>query len=120
MYLNKSLIISIFIISLFSASLFAQEKNNDALPVFKGNTKEEFSKYIFSKIDKSKYQDSRKIFLELKTDEGGKVIDCNVKNGNYEEAKEIIEIVKKMPTWSPAKKDGKSIPYTFIVPLSFK
>ncbi len=116
---NKFTYLLILLISFLGIGFCVQAKSENTPSKFKGNTNIEFPKYIFSKIDKSKYQKTRTFFLELTTNEKGKIIDVKLKNGQLDEAKEIINIVRKMPKWSPAKNNGKKIISTFIVPLSF-
>lgn len=119
MNFKQLFIIPAILISTLGFKPSFQEKGDNQSATFKGNTNVEFPKYVFSKIDKVKYKKSRPFFLELTTNEKGKIVSCNLKNGENEEAKEVIDIVKKMPKWSPAKKDGKNIVSTFVVPLSF-
>ena len=121
MNFKQIFIVPVIFISMLGLRPLFQEDSYDQPPVFKGNTKEAFPKYIFSKIDKSKYKVTRTYFFELKADEKGKIVDAGLKNGEDNDlAKEIIIIIKKMPKWSPAQKDSKRVKSTFIVPLSFK
>lgn len=119
MILKQFLIAPILCVSLFTISILSQGSPTYTLPEFKRNSNIEFPKYIFSKLDKNKYKKTRTFFMEIKTNEKGIVVDANLKNGDFNEAKEIIEIIKKMPKWSPAKKDGKNVSATFVIPLSF-
>ena len=118
MKLSKIIIIPLVLLYCNSLYHFIQENSYDTVPVFNGNTKEEFPKYIFSKIDKNKFKASHPYFFEIQADEKGKIINASLKNGDDNElAKEIIKTIKSMPNWTPAKKDGKSVAAKFIAPL---
>ena len=121
MKFRQIFIISFVLISILGFKPLLQGDSSDTIPVYRSNTKVEFPKYIFSKIDKSKYQVTRTYFFEFKANEKGKIVDAGLRTGEIDElAKEIIKIVKKMPKWSPAQKDGKNVGATFVVPFTFK
>lgn len=53
--------------------------------------------------------------------ETGKATDFKIIEGNDKEAGlAALEIVKKMPDWTPGKQHGKAVPVKYILPIEFK
>jgi TonB family protein len=53
--------------------------------------------------------------------ETGKATDFKIIEGNDKEAGlAAMEIVKKMPDWTPGKQRGKAVPVKYILPMEFK
>ncbi len=53
--------------------------------------------------------------------ETGKATDFKIIEGNDKEAGlAALEIVKKMPDWTPGKQRGKAVPVKYILPVEFK
>jgi protein TonB len=65
-----------------------------------------------------------KCHLLLKISETGEITDVIVKRGVTdcpECDKEAVRVIKSMPKWIPSlSADGKNIPSTFMLPVSFK
>ena len=93
-------------------------------PTFKGGDADAFVKYVQENI---KYPQSA-----LENNESGKVtvsfvVDANGKVRNAQVVKgvsaaldaEALRVVKESPDWAPAKQDGKNVPVTYAIPVTF-
>ncbi len=64
-----------------------------------------------------------KCYLQFIVSETGQVTNIKVKKGVVDCTEcdlEAIRVVKAMPKWTPAQKDGKNVNSTFNLPVSFK
>ena len=97
---------------------YAQE-----MPEFPGG-ESALSKFIIDNIDNKMPQDSFQgsVTVAFIIESDGSVIDAYApkpyfKNGLSNLEKDLIRIVKEMPKWTPAKCNGKPVPFKFILPL---
>lgn len=61
------------------------------------------------------------VIVSFKIDEEGNISDVrSLKKIGYGCDEEAIKVVKKMPQWIPAKKDGKKIAVTYNLPIEFE
>jgi len=61
------------------------------------------------------------VYVRLTLDAKGKVTDAMIKEDiGYGCGEEAVKVVKMMPNWIPATKDGKKVASTHTFPISFK
>jgi protein TonB len=62
-----------------------------------------------------------KVFVEFTIDKTGKIKDIHVKKSSDQKAldNEVIRVIKKMPSWKPAQKDGKAVSMQMTIPIVF-
>ena len=62
-----------------------------------------------------------RVIVKLTIDRGGNVTSPVIlRSADPILDKAAIKLVKKMPKWTPAKKNGKSVESTFVLPISYK
>ena len=93
-------------------------------PTFKGGDADSFVKYVQENI---KYpqsalenNESGKVTVSFVVDANGKVRNAQVVKGVSEALDaEALRVVKESPDWAPAKQDGKNVPVTYAIPVTF-
>lgn len=61
-----------------------------------------------------------KVVVAFDIDESGEIINVNiVKHGNADVDNEALNIIKKMPKWLPAERDGKKYKSHYLLPINF-
>ena len=93
-------------------------------PTFKGGDADAFVKYVQENI---KYpqsalenNESGKVTVSFVVDANGKVRNAQVVKGVSEALDaEALRVVKESPDWAPAKQDGKNVPVTYAIPVTF-
>lgn len=96
----------------------------DVMPQYPGG-QEKLIQFI---IDNLKYPDSAKkagktgkVFVSFVVKKSGKVASVKVvrSSGHKELDDAAIDVVKKMPDWTPGEKDGKVVNVAYTLPLNF-
>ena len=93
-------------------------------PTFKGGDADSFVKYVQENI---KYpqsalenNESGKVTVSFVVDANGKVRNAQVVKGVSEALDaEALRVVKESPDWAPAKQDGKNVPVTYAISVTF-
>ncbi len=62
-----------------------------------------------------------KVFVQCKVDKDGSLKDIKILRGiGYGCDEEAVRVIKMMPKWEPALKDGKPVQTEFVLPIKFK
>jgi len=102
-------------------------ENVEVAPQYPGGI-EAMLEHIYSNIKIEKPADEVADYLNKKTvvsvlfeiDEEGNIVEPSVVNPTYELLdKEAVRIVKTMPKWNPAQKDGKPAKCNYVIPFVF-
>jgi len=96
----------------------------DYQPEFKGGM-EGLMKYMGAHVkypeEAKKNKIEGKVFVAFLVDKDGNVKDATVvKSANKYLDKEALRVIKGMPKWNPAKKDGKNVAAKMTLPVAFK
>ena len=91
---------------------------------FKGGS-EKYIAYFIKEIkypEKAKKQNiSGKVFVEFIVKKDGSIQGANIKKSSNEIFNtEALRVVKRMPKWNPATKNGKPVNSKMVVPIQFK
>lgn len=97
----------------------------EAKPTFNGGDADSFVKYVQQNI---KYPQSAidndiegKVTVNFVVDANGKIRNAKVVNGVSEELDaEALRVVQSAPAWTPAVQNGKNVPVTCSIPVTFK
>lgn len=97
----------------------------EAKPTFNGGDADSFVKYVQQNI---KYPENAlengvegKVTVNFVVDATGKIRNAKVVNGVDEELNaEALRVVESAPAWTPAKQNGKNVPVTCSIPVTFK
>lgn len=97
----------------------------EAKPTFEGGDANAFVKYVQANL---KYPENAlendiegKVTVNFVVDANGKVRNARVVKGVDEELDaEALRVVSSSPAWAPAKQNGKNVPVTCSIPVTFK
>ena len=97
----------------------------EAKPTFNGGDADSFVKYVQQNI---KYPQNAidndiegKVTVNFVVDANGKIKNAKVVKGVSPELDaEALRVVENAPAWAPAKQDGKNVPVTCSIPVTFK
>ena len=97
----------------------------EAKPTFNGGDADSFVKYVQQNI---KYPENAlengvegKVTVNFVVDANGKIRNAKVVNGVDDELNaEALRVVESAPAWTPAKQNGKNVPVTCSIPVTFK
>ncbi len=97
----------------------------EAKPTFNGGDADSFIKYVQQNI---KYPENAlengvegKVTVNFVVDATGKIRNAKVVNGVDDELNaEALRVVEAAPAWTPAKQNGKNVPVTCSIPVTFK
>ena len=97
----------------------------EAKPTFNGGDADSFIKYVQQNI---KYPENAlengvegKVTVNFVVDANGKIRNAKVVNGVDDELNaEALRVVESAPAWTPAKQNGKNVPVTCSIPVTFK
>jgi len=94
------------------------------LPSFPGG-KAALSKFISKNIkypeDALKSGKSGTVYVNIRINAKGEIEEAKVKKSVFPSLdKEAIRVVKKMPSWTPGKQDGKPVSCDVVLPIEFK
>ena len=97
----------------------------EAKPSFNGGDADDFVKYVQQNI---KYPQNAlendiegKVTVNFVVDANGKIRNAKVVKGVSEELDaEALRVVQNAPAWAPARQDGKNVPVTCSIPVTFK
>lgn len=97
----------------------------EAKPTFNGGDADSFVKYVQQNI---KYPQNAlennvegKVTVNFVVDATGKIRNAKVVNGVDDELNaEALRVVESAPAWTPAKQNGKNVPVTCSIPVTFK
>ena len=97
----------------------------EAKPTFEGGDANAFVKYVQANL---KYPENAlendiegKVTVNFVVDASGKVRNARVVKGVDEELDaEALRVVSSSPAWAPAKQNGKNVPVTCSIPVTFK
>lgn len=97
----------------------------EAKPTFNGGDADSFIKYVQQNI---KYPENAlengvegKVTVNFVVDATGKIRNAKVVNGVDDELNaEALRVVNSAPAWTPAKQNGKNVPVTCSIPVTFK
>lgn len=97
----------------------------EAKPTFNGGDADSFIKYVQQNI---KYPENAlengvegKVTVSFVVDATGKIRNAKVVNGVDDELNaEALRVVESAPAWAPAKQNGKNVPVTCSIPVTFK
>lgn len=97
----------------------------EAKPTFNGGDADDFVKYVQENI---KYPQNAldndvegKVTVNFVVDANGKIRNAKVVKGVSEELDaEALRVVSNAPAWAPAKQNGKNVPVTCSIPVTFK
>lgn len=115
----------------YSDNLRRYQRNNpdsiyeeaDVIPKFPGGTNK-FFEYIRTNRDCSLLLDSNtpnRVIMEVVVEKNGCITNTRiVKSIDSSHDNDALNIVRKMPNWSPAKLNGNSIRYRMLIPISYK
>ena len=93
-------------------------------PTFKGGDADAFVKYVQENIEYPQSalenNESGKVTVSFVVDANGKVRNAQVVKGvSAALDAEALRVVKESPDWAPAKQDGKNVPVTYAIPVTF-
>ena len=96
----------------------------DEQPQFQGGT-DGLVKYLSENIKYPKKAEKKgitgKVYVQFIIDKTGKVVDVVAINGIEKSLdKEAIRVIKTMPKWKPAMKNGNPVKVKYTIPISFK
>ena len=97
----------------------------EAKPTFNGGDADSFVKYVQQNI---KYPENAlengvegKVTVNFVVDANGKIRNAKVVNGVDDELNaEALRVVESAPAWTPAKQNGKNVPVSCSIPVTFK
>jgi TonB family C-terminal domain len=97
----------------------------EAKPSFNGGDANDFVKYVQKNI---KYPENAlendiegKVTVNFVVDATGKIRNARVVKGvDPELDAEALRVVSEAPAWAPAKQNGKNVPVTCSIPVTFK
>ena len=97
----------------------------EAKPTFNGGDADSFIKYVQQNI---KHPENAlengvegKVTVNFVVDANGKIRNAKVVNGVDDELNaEALRVVESAPAWTPAKQNGKNVPVTCSIPVTFK
>lgn len=91
----------------------------DEMPSYP-NGVEEMKKFINEEVSKSKLKGNEKVFLRLLINPEGGIIDLEVlTNPKVEYVEEAVKIVRKFPTFTAGKQNGKPVYVNYNIPVKF-
>ena len=96
----------------------------DEAPVFKGGTVG-ISQFVGTNLKFPKKARKDKVagdvVVEFVIEKDGSVGDINITSSLTPECDQaVVDMVKKMPKWTPARKDNKDVRSLYTMPVSFK
>ena len=89
-------------------------------------SKEKFIQYLKNEFNRDMTKEAgldpgdHEIRTVVHVDEAGKVTPLRVTSSNFMLENEMKRVINALPQMTPATKDGKAVPVTFILPLDFK
>ena len=94
-------------------------------PTFNGGDANEFLKWVNANISYPencrKNGISGRVFLSFTVRETGKVTDVKVLRSAHEELdREAVRVIGMSPDWAPGMVDGKLVPVSFTLPVTFQ
>jgi periplasmic protein TonB len=94
----------------------------DTLPEFPGGM-QALMKYLVENIeypnDEVDFQGS--VYVSFIVESDGQITNCRLLKGIYSRIDAIcLEVISKMPQWTPGKCNGKNVPVEFRLPIRFK
>ena len=97
----------------------------EAKPTFNGGDADAFVKYVQQNIQYPQNAlDNNvegKVTVNFVVDANGKIRNAKVVNGVDDELNaEALRVVESAPAWTPAKQNGKNVPVTCSIPVTFK
>ena len=97
----------------------------EAKPTFNGGDADSFVKYVQQNIQYPQNAlDNNvegKVTVNFVVDANGKIRNAKVVNGVDDELNaEALRVVESAPAWTPAKQNGKNVPVTCSIPVTFK
>jgi len=92
-------------------------------PKFPGGVKG-FYQFVAANIeypgDKLSKSSAKEINTLVAIDKNGKIVFIKIEKGiNENYNKKIIELISKMPDWTPATQNGHAVPYALYLPFVF-
>lgn len=122
--------IMILTILLFSAFIInaqidpIQFQDADVKPEYPGG-QEALLKYLSENTEYPEEAKNNKVegrvFVKFVIDHNGSVTNVSIARGvNDLLNEEALKVVNTLPDWEPGKKDGQSVPVSYIVPLNFQ
>jgi len=109
-------------VMLFTGIASCQNQSADSVASFPGG-KEQLTIYLKENMEwqQSQLTVEGKVYVSFLVKESGDIADVAITKGLCETCdKEAIRLVKNMPKWIPAKKEGKRIESRVTVPIDFK
>jgi hypothetical protein len=115
----------------YSDNLKRYQRNNpdyiyeeaDVIPKFPGGTSK-FFEFVKNNRDSSLLLDTNtpnRVIVEVIIEKNGCITNTRiVKSIDSSHDNDALNLVKKMPNWSPAKLNGNSIRYRMLIPISYK
>ena len=97
----------------------------EAKPTFNGGDADAFVKYVQQNIqypqNALENNVEGKVTVNFVVDANGKIRNAKVVNGVDDELNaEALRVVESAPAWTPAKQNGKNVPVTCSIPVTFK
>ncbi len=97
----------------------------EAKPTFEGGDANAFVKYVQANLkypEKALENDIEgKVTVNFVVDANGKIRNARVVKGVDEELDaEALRVINSSPAWAPAKQNGKNVPVTCSIPVTFK
>lgn len=93
-------------------------------PVFLGNSKHDFPKWIRDNIDFSKFNDDcfqGRVVLSFTVLADGSITDIHITRGLFDRLdKEVKETASRSPKWEPGKQNGKPVNVIYSMPVIFQ
>jgi len=90
-------------------------------PKFNGGGIENFSDYVYSRIDKSKIKEAGKVIFTFDIAETGEIKNIRITEfKDMDFAMEVIRVLKLAPKWIPASRGGKPVSLNVKFPIKFK
>jgi len=120
---RKISVLLLIILSITSCDFLAK-LNPDEPAHFEGGTagmKQWISTHVEYPIEAVELGIEGKVFLQFIVTKKGKVEHVVIRRGADPLLdKEALRVIKQMPNWNPARKNGKPIDSEFNLPISFK
>lgn len=96
----------------------------DVLPAFKGGRKamEAFIRrhIVYPKLARQLNEEGR-VIVAARSDENGQLSDFSIRQTDDALFNaEALRLVRMMPRWVPARKGGRSVPTTVLIPVMFR
>lgn len=97
----------------------------ESKPTFNGGDADSFVKYVQQNLQYPQNALDNdiegKVTVNFIVDANGKIRNAQVVNGADEELNaEALRVVSNAPAWTPAKQNGKNVPVTCSIPVTFK